>query len=423
MDDRAVVTGFLHDGGEILLLRRSEHVGSYQGRWGGVAGHVADFADSADPELSAIRAEIREETGIDPDRLSLVRRGDSFTLNDSDLGIRWSVHPFLFDCPTRRVELDEEHTAFEWLSPIAILDRETVPRLWDSYDRVRSTVEEVETDREHGSAFLSVRALEVLRDEAGLLARDTDRSAFEDVESVARALLDARPSMTVLANRVNRVVDGAGTDPAAVESAAVEEIERAMSADDRAAENLRSWIDGARVGTLSRSGTVLQALREGSPAAVLLPESRPGREGIDVAEALAPETAVTITSDAAFPGQLRSWAADVLVVGADAILPDGAVRNKVGTRPAASVAARTGIPVVVVTAVDKISPVDSHEPELRPSRELYDGDEPIEAVNPTFERTPADLIDAYVTDRGELDAAEIRSLADEFADLGAWLDS
>ncbi|WP_336327643.1 NUDIX domain-containing protein [Halovenus sp. HT40] len=424
MDQRAVVTGFLHNGGEILLLRRSENVGSYRGCWGGVAGHVEDHAgpEIEDPKLAAIRAEIREETGIDPDRLSLVRSGEPFSVEDADLGTRWTVHPFLFDCPTRTVELDSEHTVCEWTAPTDILDRETVPRLWTSYDRVRSTVEDIETDREHGSAFLSVRALEVLRDEAGLLARADNRAAFENVESVARALLDARPSMSVLTNRVNRVIDAAGTDPAAVETAAIEGIDRAESADERAAENLRSRIDGARVATLSRSGTVLRALQEADPAAVLLSESRPGREGIDVAETLAAETAVTVTSDAAFPGLLCSWEADFLVVGADAILPDGAVRNKVGTRAAAAVAAQADVPVVVVSAVDKVTPDDTHHAEDRPGEELYDGSAVIDIVNPTFERTPAELIDRYVTERGKYDTEAIRSLAANFESLGTWAE-
>jgi len=41
MDERHVVTCFLRNDGELLLLRRSDAVWSYQGLWGGVAGHVS----------------------------------------------------------------------------------------------------------------------------------------------------------------------------------------------------------------------------------------------------------------------------------------------------------------------------------------------------------------------------------------------
>jgi len=51
MDERAVVTCFLRNDGEVLLLCRSDAVGSYRGQWGGVAGHVAEASGAdRDPE-------------------------------------------------------------------------------------------------------------------------------------------------------------------------------------------------------------------------------------------------------------------------------------------------------------------------------------------------------------------------------------
>ncbi len=418
MDERAVVTAFLRNGGEVLLLKRSDDVGSYQGHWAGVAGHVEDHDSPED----AARAEIREETGIDSETCSLVRAGEHFSVADPDLGVRWTVHPYLFECPTRAVELDWEHTEFEWTSPTEIFRRETVLDLDVSYDGVRPTVETVTADHEHGSAYLSVRALEVLRDEAALLATDNDLRQYDEVLAVARELVDARPSMIVLGNRIARVIDAAGADPAAVEQEAIDAIDRALSADTQAASALKSWVEQSRVATLSRSGTVLRGLTDADPEAVLVSESRPGAEGVAVAEQLASEIPTTLTGDAAFPGQLAAWDADVFVVGADAILPDGAVRNKVGTRPAAAVAADLGIPVVVATAADKIAPTTTDDTEPRPPEALYDGPATVDVVNPTFERTPAAVIDRYVTDCGELAQPDIKSLAADFAGYRQSLD-
>lgn len=50
---------------------------------------------------------------------------------------------------------------------------------------------------------------------------------------------------------------------------------------------------------------------------------------------LSDATAVTLTSDAAFAQALAEFDADALVVGADTVLADGRVVNKVGTRNAA----------------------------------------------------------------------------------------
>ena len=63
MDERAVVTCFLGYRGGVLPLRRSDAVGSYAGRWSGVAGHVAIDRGAERALKAAPRAEIREETG------------------------------------------------------------------------------------------------------------------------------------------------------------------------------------------------------------------------------------------------------------------------------------------------------------------------------------------------------------------------
>jgi len=159
MEERPVVTVLLRNNGAILLCRRSEAVGSCSGRWAGVAGHVEES-----PEAAA-RQEIREKTGLSSESIALVYKGEPFTVEDSDLTIQWTVHPFLFDWET---------ASYEWVAPTEILRRETVPNLWKSYDRVRPTVETIAEDSEHGSAWLSIRALEVLRDEAALSVREAD---------------------------------------------------------------------------------------------------------------------------------------------------------------------------------------------------------------------------------------------------------
>jgi len=415
MGAQSVVTGFLRNDGDVLLLHRGEAVGSYPGMWSGVSGHA-----EGDPD-SQIEREIREETGIDPATdCRLITAGEPFTVDDGEDS--WRVHPYLFDCERRSVRTNWESKGFEWTSPTAILDRETVPELWRSYDRVRPTVETVESDREHGSAYISYRALAVLRDEAGLLARG--REAATSVEAVGEALLAARPAMTVVENRVNRVLfdasDGGAIDPSTVECQAHDAIKSAVEADSVAASNLGAAIDGKRVATLSRSGTVLTAIDEGPPDALLLSESRPGGEGRQVATRVARETDVTLTTDAAFPHQLVEWEADLLVTGADTVYRDGTLCNKVGTRPAALAAADAGIRVVVATGTDKISHERTVDLEERPAGELYSGTEPITVRNPAFDLTPPSAIDAYVTERGSFAPDEIGSLAAEHDRHARW---
>ncbi|MCU4718242.1 translation initiation factor eIF-2B [Halapricum hydrolyticum] len=286
--------------------------------------------------------------------------------------------------------------------------------MWRSYDRVRPTVKTVAADDEHGSAWLSVRALEVLRDEAAL-AEDWD-----GVAGVARELLAARPSMAVVENRLNRVMSEADEHaPGAVERSAREGIASAVEADRAAAAVAADRIDGARICTLSRSGTVRAALELADPEAVLVAESRPGGEGIGVAESLATRHDVTLTSDAALAGQLAEFDADAVIVGADTILPDGRVLNKVGTYGLALAAVAHDLPCYVVAAADKIAPETDVEIEQAPTA-LYEGDADIAVANPLFEVTPADLCADVCTDRGTLDEADVADVAARHRSFREW---
>ena len=435
-----VVTVFLRHRGDVLLFRRSDAVGSYAGRWGAVAGHVAtDEGVTRDPETAA-RAEIREETGLADDAVTLVRAGDPFDVDDGDR--RWRVHPFLFDREARApegrasaareprtVETNAETDEYEWCPPTELLRRETVPRLWTSYDRVRPTAATVAEDTTHGSAHLSYRALECLRDEAALRA---EGRRGRPVREVARALREARPAMAVLGNRVNRAMADAGdpTDPTAVERAASETLAAAFEADERAAAWPEALGSPASVLTLSRSGTALAAVESAAPDRVFVAESRPAREGVGVAEALAgagneeraseSEREVTLHTDAAIGHVLATEAVDAVVVGADAVLADGSVVNKTGTRLAALAAAREDVPVYVVCAADKVTPTEEPHLESGPATELYGGEAPLSVLNPTFDVTPADLVTGVLTERGVLDDEAVREVAAEHAALAEW---
>ena len=419
-----VVTVFLRHRGDVLLLRRSEDVGSYPGKWGAVAGHV----EQDDPRASAL-AEIEEETGLTERDVSLVRQGPSFPVTDEERDTRWHVHPFLFDAHTREVETNWETADVEWAAPTTLLRRDTVPELWTSYRRVAPSIVELTRDTSHGSAYLSLRALEVLRDRAGLLAT-TDAPDIEDARArlvdTARRLLDARPSMAALANRIHRVMHESHPEPtaAAVEENAHTAIGRALDTDAEAARRAADQIAGDRVLTLSRSGTVLDALRHADPApSVVVATSQPGGEGVGVAEALTDAGLdVTLIPDAAVATTLATGAVDAVLVGADTVRPSGTVVNKVGTRSAALAARREDVSFYAACAVDKVSvEADGSATETADPRTVYDGPAPLEIAAPRFDETPPDLVTGgIITDRGLQASDDISTLADELRQLREW---
>ena len=116
---------------EMLILRRSQRVGTYRGRWAGVSGFV-----EAPPDEQAY-TEMREEAGLEPGDVTLLRRGEPFTFTDAELEREWTVHPYLFLLSDpAKVQTDWENVEMRWIRPADLDQYETVPRLGEALRRV-----------------------------------------------------------------------------------------------------------------------------------------------------------------------------------------------------------------------------------------------------------------------------------------------
>lgn len=131
LPERHVVTCFLKFGAKILLLRRSELVGSFQGKWAGVSGHVETTAD----EQALV--EIEEEASLCREDLKLLKRGRPLEVNDDEAGVKWVVHPFLFQIKEPgKIKIDWEHQEIRWIDPEDIDNYDTVPMLKEVLEQV-----------------------------------------------------------------------------------------------------------------------------------------------------------------------------------------------------------------------------------------------------------------------------------------------
>ncbi|MCK7579514.1 MAG: NUDIX domain-containing protein [Chromatiales bacterium] len=93
----------------MLVLKRSQKVGTNRGKWAAVSG----FIERGDkPEETALK-EIAEETGLTTARLE----GRAETLRIRDGTYVWSVYPFLFEVGEEKVILDWEHTECACVDP------------------------------------------------------------------------------------------------------------------------------------------------------------------------------------------------------------------------------------------------------------------------------------------------------------------
>ncbi|NIU84802.1 MAG: hypothetical protein GWN31_12955, partial [Candidatus Thorarchaeota archaeon] len=97
-------------------------------------------------------------------------------------------------------------------------------------------------------------------------------------------------------------------------------------------ENTVAMLEGLEtVITHSHSSTVYLALSHRPDLRVIIPESRPLFEGRSLAKDLASHgLKVTLMVDAAMAAFARE--ADAALVGADSVLADGTIVNKIGTR-------------------------------------------------------------------------------------------
>jgi translation initiation factor 2B subunit (eIF-2B alpha/beta/delta family) len=381
---RHVAACLLHHGGRVLVVRRD-------GTWS-----VPTAA------RTAARGAARAATAGEP---TLARTGEAVTVD----GV--TVHPFLFDVETREPGPAVVDADRDWLHPPALRDRPTPPWLPAAADRVAPDLATVRDDGDHGSAWVATRALAVLRDRAATAG------ALDDVVAVARALRDARPAMAAVANRVNRAMAGAGS-PAAVRAAAERVLDASARADREAARAAAALVDGP-VATLSRSGTVLAALRA-TDVPVVVGESRLGGEGATTAAALGDRA--TLVPDPVLPGTLAGLAgrpeAESVLVGTDAVLPDGSVLNRTGSYPLALAAREAGAPVRVVAARDKVRAEPGPPPDETEPPAGFGGD--AATATPLFEVVPPRLVDRVVTEDGALDADAVARVAAEHREAARW---
>ena len=114
----------------LLIVRRSQRVGSYIARWAGISG----FLEAGVTPDEQAYTEIREETGLQREQVRMLKRGFVVEHEDASIGRHWFIHPFLFEAlHPDAIALDWEATEMRWIAPSEIGDYETVPKLEEAY--------------------------------------------------------------------------------------------------------------------------------------------------------------------------------------------------------------------------------------------------------------------------------------------------
>lgn len=127
--EAAVLTCFIEYQGKILLLKRSDQVGTYKGLWNSVAGYL----DELKPLEDKVKEELKEELGILEQDIEEIKLGQIFEFTDESIDKTWIIHPVLVKLETEpNIKLDWEHTEYLWINPEEITSYQITPRLDES---------------------------------------------------------------------------------------------------------------------------------------------------------------------------------------------------------------------------------------------------------------------------------------------------
>lgn len=257
-----------------------------------------------------------------------------------------------------------------------------------------------------------------------------------DLSTAYKVLAESRPTAVNLFWALERMA-GLGTeDPHALVAEAKKIHEEDIAANLAMGQFGASLIkEGSRVYTHCNTGTlatgghgtalgiIRSAFADGKLTQVYAGETRPWLQGARLTawELMQDNIPVKLVCDGAAAQLFRAKGADWVIVGADRITANGDVANKIGTYSLAVLAKHHGMKVMVAaptTTFDLTLDSGNAIPiEQRPMSEVTSlNGQPIapegcEAINPSFDVTPAELIDAIVTEKGFVENPTVENIA------------
>ncbi|MGL4315386.1 MAG: S-methyl-5-thioribose-1-phosphate isomerase [Pseudomonas sp.] len=342
----------------------------------------------------------------------------------------------------------EKVKAIEWRDgTLYLLDQRLLPQreVWLAYDSAADVAEAIRNMVVRGAPAIGIAAAYGLV--LGVRARLAEGDAYWQValEDDFTVLAESRPTAVNLFWALERMRERlqrlkAGEAPLAAleaEAVGIHDSDReanltmaqlGMELIRRHQGNPQNILTHCNTGALATGGfgTALGVIRaaylEGLVERVYADETRPWLQGsrLTAWELLGEGIPVSVNADSAAAHLMKTRGITWVIVGADRITANGDVANKIGTYQLAVNAMHHGVRFMVVAPSSTIDmgledgddiPIEERDP-----RELLEvGGQRIaaevDAVNPVFDVTPADLIDAIVTEKGIVERPDAAKMA------------
>ena len=317
---------------------------------------------------------------------------------------------------------------------LRVLDQRALPTRirWRDVDGAESARDAIKTMVVRGAPLIGVvgafgLALELLRRDPGP----------EVARALAERVSSARPTAVNLPRAVSRVLDSylrGGADEALREAEAILEYER-ESARMIGVHGERLLADGDVVLTHCNAGALATveygtalapirvAIERGKSIRVIADETRPVLQGarLTAFELVKDGIDTTLISDTMVGYAMSKGLIDKVIVGADRVLMDGHVFNKIGTYQVAILARTHHVPFYVAMPLSTLdtesSPEDVVIEERDPREVLYVrgrriAPRGVKVMNPAFDMTPPEYVSAIITERGIAEPPYRKSLSE-----------
>jgi len=323
----------------------------------------------------------------------------------------------------------------EWKDgTVIIIDQTKLPNesVWVNITNYKSMASAIKEMKVRGAPLIGVSAAYGLALTAFHSNAKTREELLNELETSAAVLRKTRPTAVNLFWAIDRVMKKAQETPGTKEALAEALVAEAqMMADEDVQTNRKIGKFGAELiedgdtilthcnaGSLATVdyGTALGVIRGaidvGKNIKVISCETRPRLQGARLTcyELMRDGIPVTLISDTMVGYVMSRGMVDKVVVGADRIVND-AVLNKIGTYNIAVLAYEHGIPFYVaapMSTMDQSSTSEDAVIEERNPNEITNigceriAPEGIKVLNPAFDITPLELVDAVITEEGIL---------------------
>ncbi|MEM2878663.1 MAG: ribose 1,5-bisphosphate isomerase [Candidatus Hadarchaeales archaeon] len=295
---------------------------------------------------------------------------------------------------------------------------------------------DIRTMKVRGAGRIARSAAGALKIAARSSKAKTPSEFKREMDNVSRTLLKTRPTAVSLPNAIRFVSLPIET----MKSAGVEELRKAVMrrADDFIRNSLhavkfigetgaRKIRNGDAILTHCNSECALSVIKtahlQRKSIHVFATESRPRRQGfITIRYLTSNKIPCTLIVDSAVRFFMKHI--DRVVVGADVIMANGTLVNKIGTSQIALAAHEAGVPFTVAAETYKLHPgsasIDEITIEERDPSEVVDPAKFPGATirNPAFDITPPKYIETIITEMGEVTPNKVKSLIDRVFSWG-----